>query len=353
MPVTALPQAALGDAKGVSSDRRQSWRRLTAFAVSLLVALGVMTALSRSLPPAPPARFDSAALAKVKRARPEFVLLGNSMVGTRFDEGTLRTALQPRRVVVLGISASKSAEWYLALKNLVVASGYLPRVILFYRGEELTLPRLHTLGPAHLQLERLSVGSELLVENKLRPSLTTPIALVEWYRERVMPFQRLQEKARPLPNTVGDWVSPLLAPAATPATKRDQINALFALSNLRNADVIREPAQPYEDQVFDDAVGPSFLPAICDVAKAHGIPLTFVNVRTREAASGVPETPGERRFMTDMAGYVRGKCGAEFYDMRDEAWESLDMYGNGDHIAGRFRRRYTELFVERMARIFH
>lgn len=332
------------------SSRRASALRLGLFLGLALLSLLVLTVLSRSLPVRGRARFDSSMLAKIKSARPAFVLLGNSMVGTRFDEATLRSALRTHRVLVFGISASKSAEWYLVLKNMVVPSGQHPRLILFYRDEELTQPRQHALGAAHAYLERLSPEDDPIVEKKLTPSLAKPMARLAWYRDQVMPFQRFLAKTDFLPDAAGSFFSRALWADATPRARRAQINDLFELSNLRPADAAPEY---YQTPRFADVVAPSFLPDICGVAKEHEIPLTFVKVRTRDAASGVPETATERRYIADMARYLRESCGAEYYDMHDEAWESIDLYGNGDHIAGRYKRAYTLSFVEHMGQIFH
>jgi len=344
-------KGSLRDAAPSPPSRRASTLRLGLFLGLALLSLLAMTALSRTLPVRGRARFDSSLLAQIKSVRPAFVLLGNSMVGTRFDEATLRSALRTRRVVVFGISASKSAEWYLVLKNMIVPSKQHPRLVLFYRDEELTQPRKHALGAAHASLERLSPEDDPIVEKKLAPSLAKPMARLAWYRDQVMPFQRFLAKTDPLPDAAAALFSRALWADATPRARRAQINDLFELSNLRPADAAQERA--YQSPRFADVVDPSFLPDICGLAKEHEIPLTFVKVRTRDAASGVPETPSERRYIADMARYLRESCSAEYYDMHDEAWESIDLYGNGDHIAGRFKRAYTLSFVEHMGQIFH
>ena len=345
------PEVSSVAPEAASSLRRQSWYRLAAFlGLASLGLLGV-SALSRSLPPPPRAPFDRRALEQLKRQNPEFVLIGNSMVQTRFDENLLRRLLRPHRVAVLGVSATKSAVWYLMLKNLVVLSGTHPRVIQFFRDGELTDPRARALGPEHIKLERVSVDSEPLVEGKLAPPLREPIARLGWFRDRVMPFSRLHVKTVPVLDDIAVAFSRLLWPNAERDARMREINDLFALGNLRTQEVAADPVVGGGMANFKDLVDASFLPDTCRLAKEHGIPLTFVRVRTRDAASGVPDD-FERQYIADLARYVRG-CGAEFYDMYDATWESLDMYGNGDHIAGKFKYRYTGLFVEHMAQVFH
>jgi len=319
--------------------------------VALAALLVVVT--SRSLPRPATAPFDPQPLERLRRARPEFVLLGNSMVGTRFDERTLRRSLRPHRISVLALSGSASAAWYLALKNVVVASGHRPRVILFFREQELTEPHKWVTAPkARRKLEQLWVGDEPLVERKLAPRPTDFIDRIEWYRKRAVPLENWRVKTEPLVERAGELGSNLIQKGPSPRLRKRQINKLFALRNLRGADGAAEQAPSGKPQVFEEELAQSFLPDIFELTKANGIPLTFVRVRTRAAASGAAKTASEQRYDSALERYLLAQ-GAEFYDMHDADWESIDMYGEGDHIAGRLTRRYSQLFVEHMSQIFH
>jgi hypothetical protein len=351
LPLSARPEPPPDRIGGASMLRRQSWARLGAFVSLEVLAVLVMVLLCRSLPVQARTPFDSRPLAHLQRLQPQFVLMGNSMVDTRFDESTLSRSLSPRRVAVLGMAATKSAVWYLALKNLVIASGARPRVLQFFRYLELTDPRARALDDDHGKLERVSIVDDPVVEKKLAPPLTQPIAWFDWYRERAVPLRRLQEKTAPLVDDVGATFSRLLWRGGGSDARKRQINELFALEHLRVAEVPPEAAAERIPQ-FDDVVAGSLLPDMCQLAKDNGIALTFIHVRTRDAAAGERETPAAQQYLADLQRYVQG-CGAEFYDMQDASWESLDWYGNGDHIAAQFKRRYSALFAEHMARVFH
>jgi hypothetical protein len=345
------PEPASGGAEAAPA-RRPSWARLAAFVGLVLLALLLVTAWSRSLPARARAPFDARALARLKRLQPQFVLLGNSMVDTRFDEPTLRHALAPRRVAVLGIAATESAVWYLALKNLVIPSGAQPRVVQFFRDPELTEPRARATGAHHVKLERVSPEDDPVVEKKLALPLTEPVAWLESRRERDIPVERLHEKAEPLLDMAGELCSRLLWRDTEQEARKREINEVFALSNLRAAQLPPDPTFAERTRPFREVVEQSLLPDMCELTRDHGIKLTFVRVRTRAAASGERESSSERQYLGELERYVRA-CGAEFYDMHDAAWESLDLYGDGDHISGRAKRQYTALFAEHMARIFH
>ncbi|MET0794960.1 MAG: hypothetical protein ABW061_25800 [Polyangiaceae bacterium] len=329
-----------------------AWLRLSAFACLALFAVLGVAVLCRALPDRPREPFDRQRLNELTALQPEFVLLGNSMVGTRFEENALRRLLRPRRIAVLGLAGSRSATWYLALKNLVIASGARPRVIQFFRDTELTEPRVHALGADHVRLEVVSAEDDALVEGKLTPPLLEPVSWLAWQLDRVIPARRLRGESAGVAEAFGLFTSNVFWQGVDESARKHQINQLFAIAQLRGAaeptDAGIEAAIPR----FSEVLAASLLPDFCSLAEAHGISLSFVRVRTRTAAEGERESASSRRYVGELEQYVR-KRGAEFYDMHDASWERAGLFGSGDHIDGRFRRRYTALFVEHMAQIFH
>ena len=74
----------------------------------------------------------------LRRLQPGYVVIGDSMAGTRVDERRL-VELTGVQVAPLLQAGSGSAFWYLALKNWVIASGIRPRMVLiFFRDTNLT-----------------------------------------------------------------------------------------------------------------------------------------------------------------------------------------------------------------------
>jgi hypothetical protein len=253
-------------------------------------------------------------------------------------------------VAVLGMAATKSSVWYLVMKNIVAPSGAHPRVVQFFRANELTEPSARASGWDHGKLERVSREDDPLVEKKIAPPLTTPMARLAWYRQRLLPFSRLREQTAPWLESVSVFVSGLCWREPNREARMRSINRLFSLADLRDE---KEPVEHDEPEpAFEDVVEASFLPDMCELSRKQGLPLTFIRVRSRFAASGGRDTPAERRYVTALERYVRAS-GAEFYDMHDATWERLDMYGIGDHISGRDKRKYTALFVARMRHVFH
>jgi hypothetical protein len=325
--------------------RSAAWRRL-------LVGLGVFSALAVSLiglaqlaPEEPRAPFDSSMVRRLSKEAPEFVLMGNSMVQTRFDERELDRLLSPAKARVVALGGTRTAYWYLALKNVVLPAVKPRRVLLFFRRQELTSYRTGT-GGARYDLGRVSRGRDEVLEARLAPPTRQPLERLSYELGRIAPFARLRALAEP-------WVLAAahgLTGARRGSARRHQQRALddvFATDNLRGADI--EPAgAPIEKGSFDELVGPSLLPDIVELTERAGVPLTLVRVRTRAAADGRrKQTSYDRALDAYLA-----RRNVELVDMTNEEWERSELYGEGDHIAARFKKKYTKLFVQNLKRIF-
>ncbi|MET0794959.1 MAG: hypothetical protein ABW061_25795, partial [Polyangiaceae bacterium] len=248
--------------------RRHAWLRLAAFLLIALCALGLTIAVSRRMPAPRRAPFNASLQRRLRKTQPDIVFLGNSMVYTRFEEARMRRLVPKHRVAVLGISASKSSVWYLTLKYTIVASETRPRVVLFFRDEELTIPRARSLGPTHASLvEPASPEDDPLVERKLAPPRRQqPIAWLTWQRDRELPFQRFHATAQALIEAPSAACSIWFWRDADPKVRKAGINELFELGNLRDADEASEPVIEDAPQVFGEVIEDSFLPDIFDLA---------------------------------------------------------------------------------------
>src|SRR5947209_18691498 len=71
--------------------------------------------------------FDRALVAHLRARQPDFVLIGDSLLGYSVDPATLESALSGKRVELLWHGGAASAAWFLYLKNFVAGSGIQPR----------------------------------------------------------------------------------------------------------------------------------------------------------------------------------------------------------------------------------
>jgi hypothetical protein len=327
--------------------------RLAIVVVCLLASVAVVISLARRAAGPTRNRFDHAPLSAVRKKKPDYVLIGNSMVKTRFDRRVLNELLAPRRTLLVANDSSRSAMWYAMFKNYVVASGHRPRrVLFFFRDVELTAPRAGTSGDNRGRLERVSLPEEPVIEARLSPPWTDPIERLRYRFEQDVPVRRLRERASPSIDAFGLWLAGVLGSA--PKVQAAEINEAFALANLRPApklDEVAEPASRRLDGDFAQLVDESFLPDIIALAQEHAIPISFVRIRTRAAARGAPESEPFSRYQRDLRSYLEAR-GIPLYDLTPATWETLDFYALGDHVKIKRRREYTRLFVEHLRAAF-
>jgi len=87
-------------------------------------------------------------------------------------------------------------------------------------------------------------------------------------------------------------------------------------------------------------------------AKAAGLTLFFVRVQRRPVGGRTPyQSPLRRRYIEDLRLYLESH-GAIFRDDTGDPALTLDMYEDGDHLSVGARRRYTEIFFERLRPLF-
>lgn len=281
--------------------------------------------------------------------KPDFVLIGNSMLYTRIHERTLAQALAPRRIIQIAYPGAASATWYLVLKNYVAAAPRARRrVLVFFRHFELTEPRMRTTGKYAARIASLQPEPDEVLKRKLSPGTSDPVGRARYELERLAPVERLRP---PVLEPIQRWarrVSELFVHDADEADRSRGINEVFALGRLRSS--VETPSETYHVD-FKTAVPGSFLPEMLQLAKMKGFRLTFVRTRPREAAEGKPEMPELLAYLNDLASYLK-ENGSELVDMKSATWETADMYRDGDHLSTQYTRTYTRLFAEHMAHLF-
>lgn len=345
---------------------RQAWsapapwwkKALPAGAVlGLLLALagGAVLAL-----PTPPAKepFDAALVKRLHKARPAYIIMGNSMAGSRIDAALLGR-LAGARVYDLHRNQSYSTTWYLLLKNVVIPSGVKPRaVFLLFRDAWLTNPWRGAAGRnSQVAQQRYSLEREPLVERLVQgrgswrgqiAQALEPLLLLEKYGPglRVAMSQGAMDLARPTAMTTG--------------YKLDQrrrvwertVNNRFRLAGLRPHTAGFRARRLAQDLDFSRSLAGSFLPAMITLAQEHGIRLVLVRVQTRPRPDGqIKQSADLKSYIQQLGQYLRGQ-GVGFHDFTGDPAVSRAMYGNRDHIAAEHKADYTRLFHQRLGRFF-
>ena len=292
--------------------------------------------------------FDEEAVRALREAANDYVLIGDSMAGTRIDPGHLSRLLGGRGAAALFHPGSGSAYWYLAFKNLVVTAGLHPKaVIVFFRDENLTDPLFRVYPGA---LDRVARSHEAALDQILAARSEGA-------------YYRVHAAARALYeyDQTRTWIEPVIARAPLPLaagrrarkTLLDELDTrLFTVEALRPmaaADMGSGSGAAYD---FAAALPTSVLPEIIRLSRLSGIRVAFVRVQRRPTPEGPPaQSPALQRYVRDLRQYLESN-GAVVHDDWGDPELPLSVYEDGDHVKREFKRLYTELFVRRNPEIF-
>jgi hypothetical protein len=106
------------------------------------------------------------------------------------------------------------------------------------------------------------------------------------------------------------------------------------------------------DADFGRYVNRSVLPLMLRDARAAGLTLCFVRVQRRPEGGRPPyQSRALRRYVAELRAYIESH-GAILHDDTGDSALTLDMYADGDHLAGSARRLYTGIFFERLKPLF-
>jgi hypothetical protein len=347
------------------SESRVRLRRGTALLAVLLGAVVVplgLRAVNRAVrpPDAAPsyipaiesprvrAPFDSDAVAALREAANDYILIGDSMAGTRIDPGHLSRLIGGHGAAALFHPGSGPAYWYLTFKNFVINAGLRPRVVVFFFRDENLTDTLFRVYPS--ALDRVAKNQEPVLDEILAARARGTFYRLHGAIRRV--YQYDQTRA---------WLEPIIirAPVAWSAARRarkgllDSINnEVFTLEALRPMVAADMAASSDEALDFERNLPTSVLPEILRLSKVSGIRVAFVRVQRRPAADGPPPpSPALREYVRALRGYLESN-GAIFHDDWGDPDQPLSVYEDGDHVKKSFRRTYTEIFFRKNPEIF-
>ena len=294
------------------------------------------------------------AIRYVQQENPAFIGIGNSMLFTRLGKSPeAMTKLTGKPFVFLLRGGSKSAIWYLLLKNVVAASGVKPKaVFLFVRDDELTAslvgsedndsPFLLSLRrESEPELDRLMGLSGGKQDGNYIKQFTNWCALDEWQK---------QASAR-LVNLALDAGSGGLQKKAM----RTIFNDRFSLEHLRG-DVNTDQADggaSLPSTLSDDFSGTT-LDEILKVAEQHSLKLAVVRIKRRPNEQGIvaDENPQMPAYAAKLKTVIERRGGVFLDETYDPAIHLSD-YLDSDHIRAERQDWYRNYFWERMAPLLH
>jgi hypothetical protein len=292
--------------------------------------------------------FEADRIPALASLNPTWVVIGDSMAGSRIDPALL-TQLTGGQTAPLLYAGSSPAWWYLALKNWVIPSGVTPRaVIVFFRDTNLTNVLFRIDATWSLDTAALDREDDLnAVVARRRGTAFYQV------RDRIDRVYEASAARRWLEPAVNDWPARAMFAYRRPrAAFLEQLNDRFGLAHLRPMDAADMQATEDREADFDRYVEDSTLPLMLRDAKKAGLTLVLVRVQRRPLDGRPPaQSPALRRYISKLHAYVESRGGILFDDTGDPA-QTLDMYEDGDHLSRDGRRRYTEMFAARLRQRF-
>jgi hypothetical protein len=292
--------------------------------------------------------FDAGRVPGLAGMKPTWVVIGDSMAGSRVDPALL-ARLTGGVTAPLLYAGSGPAWWYLVLKNWVIASRIHPKaVFVFFRDTNLTNVMFRIDATWALDTAALDREPDLnVVVARRRGSVFYQV------RDRIERLYRAEQVRRWVEPQVNAWPARVIFPYRRPrAAFMDRLNERFGLAHLRPMDAADMQATEDREADFDAFVDKSALPLMLRDARDAGLTLVLVRVQRRPVDGRPPfQSPALRRYVAKLQAYVEAHGGVFMDDTGDPA-ETIDLYEDGDHLSREGRRRYTEVFASRLRQRF-
>jgi hypothetical protein len=287
----------------------------------------------------------------LKRLKPAYVFIGDSMLGTRIDPGYL-AGLVGQDVALLARAGTGPAYWYLSFKNYLIASGERPKVVFFFfRDLNMTDPLFRLTGPFRWSLDEVAQAEEPALNDVIAARTRGP-----WFRvhNAANAFYNVDRANAWAERQLYDWPTRLWTDDE-PARRKwlDDLNfGIMGLDRLRPMAAADLQAAEDREADFDRNMPRSVLPLIVDLARQHGITVCFVRVQRRPIGNKPPpQSERMQAYMRDFKAYAERE-GMAFHDDTGDQMQTLAMYEDGDHIAREHRQRYTRQFRVNLNRLF-
>jgi hypothetical protein len=292
-------------------------------------------------------RFDRQPLIELNAVKPDYVFVGNSMLGTRLDTAVLEQRLGSHCCYIMWTAGAESAWQHQALKNYILVAEHRPkRAFIFFRDTYLTRPSYRAQDSYWWRIERLSHEHEPELEAAMRASRTWQEQL-EYELGLLYPIQKRRFFATAMIESAAGEI------ARTPkgsGSAGSRFNALFSLDRLRQTESDDTAFDVAKASYFDfqASVDSSLLPSMIRHAKEAGVELVFVRIQKRPTKEGPPvQSPALQGYIAQLQSYL-ARNGAGFYDFTGDPELTLDHYLDGDHIRPEWKRESTEHFMRRM-----
>lgn len=286
----------------------------------------------------------------MKRAKPEVVLLGNSMLGEGVDERLFIQRTGCRTVKLWGGGWS-SAVWYLAVKNVIVAAEPQPNtVVVFFRDHFLTYPTFRVTGEYKKVIDQFTSPDEPLLERLAYLNAMNPLSY--WLNQNWSLIRKREDVKHGLESNVKSWVGSVYGQEDADSVNQS-IEQMFGTRNLMvdqlgKAQLESEAASSKALYNFEELLPASFLPSMVQLARDNDVQLIFVRVKRRREVEGLTAPTGLDDYIQNLQQWFSQQQ-VPFIDFSDEPRLKLEHYADGDHLNREDGRTlFTQLLAERL-----
>ncbi len=322
----------------------------------MIVLLALPALVSHLLfPPNPPKTpFHAVPLEKINKRKPRYVFIGNSMLGTRLLPTAMAKLTGNKVSHYLAREGTMTPYWYLALKNYICAAEHKPgKVFIFFRDITLTRALLRIGGRFKKKIDRVSHPEEPVFQSVVSRATPWLSHLMRWLR-LIYPALKQSNHNRELVSDAA-WNLAGLKKLARNKNFKKRVNQRFRWKHIRHDLVAERNTSAFSKKSLDfpSVLETSFLPHMIRLARENGIRLVFVRVQKRPLVEGKlpPQPEGLPGYIRQLRGYVE-ENGMGFYDFNGHPGLTKSIYSEGDHIAPKYRRKYTRLFYRYLKKEF-
>ena len=293
--------------------------------------------------------FRTLPIERLRYGNPEWVFIGDSMLGTRIEPQLLGelSGTGKRNVEFLFQAASGPAWWYLSFKNHLIPSGVRPRVtFFFFRDTNMTDTMFRLQNHLGEALDEVAADREPALDAIVASRQRGVWSGVDRALNRAYQVDTTYAWLHP---TIRRWYALWKYPDPSARLKFENVIEEDFNQNFRR-DLAADIDTVEDDADFGRDLPSSVLPLIMDLAKPHQLPVCFVRVQRRPVGNQPPvESPALVKYVTDFRAWAESE-GAYFHDDTGDPEMTLDLYEDGDHVLDRLR--YTQIFRRRLDPFF-
>ena len=261
---------------------------------------------------------------------PEYVFIGNSMLGSRVDEKAISRLIPQKKIKFFQYDGSGSSSWYLFTKNVLPKTD-AKRAYITTIGSHLTCSH-YSLRSKNNVIAMLSASPDLREEDDFNSiassNSSTPIQDVrEW--ESAQEYNQLKVHIDELFKELSRETFNLDSGAIDEANKLMRLDADNALKSLSDDSLGENDSCGFD---FDSQIKSSFLPDMVNELNSAGVKGYFIRVKPRPAEDGsVRESEEEAEYYRKLANFI-DDSGHIFIDTYEIDPATPDMFRGKAHI---------------------